>query len=85
MNIRTKNKGKQSKLKILFDDLNNILNNWVGAKFIKIKETRKTKRINGKQKELYDYRLDYKNIYTDNNKHVSILDIVRKSTYYNES
>jgi hypothetical protein len=84
MNIRTKNKGKQSQLKNLLDDINNILNNWIGAKFTKIKSSRRTRRINGKKKEFCNYHLDYKKIYQDNKQELSILDIVRKSMYYDE-
>jgi hypothetical protein len=77
-------KVKESNLKDLLYDLNNILNIWISAKFTKIKETRKRVRINGKRKEIYDYQLDYKKIYKDNKQDLSILDIVRKSMYYNE-
>ena len=84
MNIRNRKRGKESNLKDLLYDLSNILNIWIGAKFVKIKETRKTKRINGKKKEYYNYQLDYKKIYQDNKQDLSILDIVRKSTYYDK-
>ena len=85
MNIRNRKTGKESKFRNLLDDTNNVLNIWIGAKFTKIKETRKQIRINGKRKEIYDYHLDYKKIYQDNKKDLSILDIVRKSTYYDEN
>lgn len=84
MNIRNRKTGKESNLKDLLYDLNNILNIWIGAKFAKIKETRNRIRINGKRKEIYDYQLDYKKIYKDDKKDLSIFDIVRKSMYYNE-
>ena len=84
MNIRTKKIKQESNLKDLLYDINNILNNWVGAKFIKIKDTRKQVKIDGKKKNIYYYKLDYKYIYTDNNQGLSILDIVRKSSYYDK-
>lgn len=84
MNIRTSKNKKDSTLKDLLYDINNILNTWIGAKFVKIKETRKTKRINGKKKEYYNYQLDYKNIYQDNKQWLSILEIVKKSLYCDE-
>lgn len=82
MNIRSINKGKQSEFRNLLDDINNILNNWIGAKFSRIDNSRTRIRIDGKQKELYNYKLDYKTIYKDNKEDLSILDIVRKSNYY---
>ena len=69
-------------LKDLLYDINNILNNWIGAKFAKIKETRKQIKVNGKKKNIYDYQLDYKNIYKNDKKDLSIFDIVRKLMYY---
>ena len=32
----------------------------------------------------FDYKLDYKNIYKDDKQDMPVLDIVRKSTYYDE-
>ena len=85
MNIRTKKIKQELNLKDLFYDINNILNNWIGSKFNKINETRKQIRVNGKRKELYNYKIDYKKIYKDDEQDLSILDIVRKSSYYDKN
>jgi hypothetical protein len=85
MNIRNRKTGKESQFRNLLDDINNILNNWIGAKFSKINDTRKQIRINGKRKEIYDYKLKFKNIYIDDEQDLSILDIVRKSSYYEKN
>lgn len=81
MHIRCRKAGKQSKLKELLYDLNNILFNWIGVKIIKIDDSRKQITVNRKKKEIYDYKLKYRNIYQDKDKKLSILDIVKKSTY----
>ena len=85
MNIRNRKTGKESQFRNLLDDINNILNNWIGAKFSKINDTIKQIRINGKRKEIYNYKLNFKNIYIDDEQYLSILDIVRKSSYYEKN
>lgn len=84
MNIRNRKTGKETKIRNLLDDINNVLNIWIGSKFTKIKKSRRTKRMNGKKKEYYNYKIDYKRIYQDDKQDLSILDIVRKSNYYDE-